>query len=158
MIDFLIELKDIVDKAKAKGKTINKKLMLYYENRYKRIVYEGIKENPLDPPSTCEKKKRGRKKKGKVLCLLERFKGRLVQVLAFMYDILVPFDNNQSERDLRMGKLYQKISGCFRTMTGAIIFFRIRSYISTLRKHKIDILSSLQKLFVEGQFSEITTE
>jgi transposase len=76
-----------------------------------------------------------------------------------MYDILVPFDNNQAERDLRMGKLYQKISGCFRTMAGAIIFFRIRNFISTLRKHKINVLPALQKaLFEKGQFLEIMAE
>lgn len=158
MIVLLLELKEKVDKAKAKGKTINKKLMLYYENRYKRIIYEGLLENPTGPPITVQQKKRGRKKKGKVLCLLDRFKTRLYQVIAFMYDILVPFDNNQVERDIRMGKLYQKISGCFRTMAGANDFFLIRSYISTLRKHKIDVISSLKRIFETGQFCDIMAE
>jgi len=158
MIDLLLELKEKVDKAKVKGKTIEKKLMFYYENRYKRIIYEGLRENPTGPPIAVQLKKRGRKKKGKVLCLLDRFKTRLNQILAFMYDILVPFDNNQSERDIRMGKLYQKISGCFRTMEGAKDFFRIRSYISTLRKHKINVISLLKRLFEEGQYCDIMAE
>jgi len=158
MLDLLIEVKGKVDKAKAKGKTINKKLMLYYEKRYKRIIYEGKRENPVVPLIACDQKKRGRKKKGKVLCLLDRLKTKFLQVFAFMYDILIPFDNNQAERDIRMGKLYQKISGCFRTMDGAICFFRIRSYISTLRKHKINVIISLKNIFEKGQFSELTTE
>ena len=98
MLDLLIEVKGKVDKAKAKakGKTINKKLMIYYEKRYKRIIYEGKRENPAVSLIACDQKKRGRKKKGKVLCLLDRFKTRFLQVFAFMYDILVPFDNNQA--------------------------------------------------------------
>lgn len=152
MIDLLLDIKAKVEKAKMKGKTISKNLMAYYENRYKRIIYDGLKANPK---IKVDKKGRGRKKKGKVLCLLERLKTRRHQVLAFMYDVLVPFDNNQAERDIRMAKLQQKISGCFRTMEGAIDFFRIRSYISTLRKHKIDVISTLKKSFEVGQFCGI---
>ena len=150
MIKLLLEIKEKVDKGKAKNRMLNAKLIRYYENRYKRIIRSGLKENPQP---IIIKKRRGRKKKGKVICFLERLKTRFREVLAFMYDYNIPFDNNQAERDIRMAKLQQKISGCFRSMGGARDFFRIRSYLSTLRKHKINIMDALKNLFQTGSFS-----
>ena len=69
--------------------------------------------------------------------------------MEFFVNPLVPFDNNMAERDLRMIKLKEKISGCFRTKKGADIFCRIRSYISTLRKQGYNLLDSLQ-LAIDG--------
>jgi hypothetical protein len=68
-------------------------------------------------------------------------------VLRFLDDVRVPFDNNQAERDLRMVKLQQKISGCWRTMQGAHAFLLVRSYLATARKHGVDTLAVLRPLF-----------
>jgi len=85
----------------------------------------------------------GRPKLGKAGSLVERLREHKGATLAFMEDFATPFDNNQAERDLRMVKVREKISGCFRTPKGAEQFCRIRGYISTLRKQRIPILSAL---------------
>ncbi len=88
-------------------------------------------------------KRRGRVKRTKSLCLLDVFEKQKSQILHFLYNPDVPFDNNLAERDLRMIKLKQKISGCFRTLKGSQIFCRIRSYISTARKQDANIFNAL---------------
>jgi transposase len=71
-------------------------------------------------------------------------------VLRFLDELRVPFDNNQAERDLRMVKLQQTISGCWRTLAGAPAFLTVRSYVSTARKHGVDPLHALRQLFQQG--------
>lgn len=144
MIKLLLLIKEEVDKAKEKGKQIDASKIKNFEKKYKRIIYEGLKANPFKMP---EKKKRGRVGKGKILNFLERFKNHIKYVLAFMYDPNIPFDNNQAERDIRMAKLHQKISGCFRSYDGAVNFFRIKSFISTVRKNGLDVIKSIEKIF-----------
>ena len=114
-------------------------------HRYSLLIRRGLalKENqPTSPSGT-----RGRKKQSKSKNLLDRLAARRKEVLAFMYDFTVPFDNNLAERDLRMKKVQQKISGCFRTHQGAENFCRIRGYISTLKKQGHHILSAITSIF-----------
>lgn len=79
--------------------------------------------------------------------LLARLIAHQGEVLRFTADLRVPFTNNQGERDLRMHKLQQKISGCWRTLAGASAFLTVRSYISTARKHGLSALAVLGQLF-----------
>jgi hypothetical protein len=112
------------------------------EERYDAILllgesewHEGRKREKTGP--------RGRKSKSKAANLGERFRLYKEAILLFLRDARVPFDNNQAERDIRMMKVKQKISGTFRTWEGAEQFARFRSFISTLRKQNLNVLDSL---------------
>ena len=91
--------------------------------------------------------KKGRIKKSKSRNLLERLRDFEEDVLRFLDNKLVPFSNNQGENDIRMTKVQQKISGCFRSMEEAGIFCRFRSYLSTCRKHGVKASQALELLF-----------
>jgi len=146
MIDCLLDIKKAVDEAKGSSDTVFKKQIQKFEQRYQNILDQGYHENPL-PKRESTKKKRGRRKKSKARNLLERLDEHRKQVLAFMYDFNVPFDNNLVERDLRMAKVQQKISGTFRSPGGATAFCCIRSYISTARKNALNAIEAIGNAF-----------
>ena len=118
---------------------------------YETIVRTGYAENPpAEPPPGP--KRRGRRKQSKARNLLDRFRDHPESILAFMRDFAVPFDNNQSERDLRMMKLRQKVSGTFRSFEALESFCRIRGYVSTARKNGVNALDALQRAFHGNPF------
>ena len=130
--DLLLEMKKVKDKAVANGKD---SLSYYhchkFDKRYDELIEQARTENPI--PETTEKK-RGRKKKGKILALVERLANYKASVCLFIKNFNVPFDNNQAERDIRMIKVKTKVSGCFRTEEGARDYLKIMSYIGTAHK------------------------
>jgi transposase len=130
------------------GKLTEKKAELYLK-KYRALITRANRECP--EPERKGPIKRGRIKKSKARNLLERLRDYETEVLRFMTDSRVPFTNNLSERDIRMTKVQQKISGCFRSIEGARIFCRVRSYLSTCRKHGVEPAEALRLLFV-GKF------
>lgn len=115
--------------------------------RYDGLIQKGLVQNLPSPEAKTRKKKRGRPKQSKAKNLLDRLRDFKENVLAFLTHPMIPFDNNQGERDIRMAKLKQKISGCFRGSDGGDIFSRIRGYVSTLRKNDLNILEGIQSAF-----------
>jgi transposase len=110
---------------------------------YQQIIALGHHQNPAP---TVRTGKRGPIRKSHAANLLARLDRDPHQVLRFASDFRVPFDNNLIERDIRMVKLQQKISGCWRSTTGANRFLAIRAYISTAAKHGHDITHVLSRL------------
>ena len=107
-----------------------------FEKRYQQIIEEGYRENPL----------KLHEKNTDSVRLLNRLSKRQEEVLEFLYQVEVPFDNNLAERDVRMTKTKQKISGCFRTEKGAHYFARIRGFISTCQKQGFKIIESIETI------------
>ena len=101
--------------------------------QYFQLLAQGYAAQ-APPPPTHAAKRRGRQRQSPAKNLLDALLHRAEQVLVFVEDGTVPFTNNQAERDLRMVKVQQKISGTFRSPMGATAFCRIRSYLSTMRK------------------------
>ena len=113
-----------------------------FSDCYDRIIAEGLHyHESLSPWKIKPERGKAAQRKGHNLVL--RLRNYKADVLRFMTDAAVPFTNNQAEQDLRMMKVKQKIAGGFRTIEGAQVFVRIRSFISTLRKQGRDIFMSL---------------
>lgn len=143
----LKNMRDTVDQA---GGALDEQDAQNFCQKYQKILQQGDQECPRAvPPETdnAQKKRRGKVKQSKARNLLERLQKFSEDVLRFLTDKEVPFTNNQGENDLRMTKVQQKISGCFRSMEGARRFCRIRSYLSTCRKHGMSAIEALTLLF-----------
>jgi transposase len=111
--------------------------------RYQEILAKGHAANPPPRPAG----RGGRPKRTAAACLLDRLDVHRDEVCRFLEDLRVPPTNNQAERDIRMVKLVQKISGCWRTLPGAQAFLTVRSYVSTARKQGVNPLAALRQLF-----------
>ena len=140
MIDLLLEIKKTVEEMKVAHNQLDPGQIKYFEEKYDRIIIKGLDEIPT---LLVEAKpgKKGKKKQSKAKNLIDRLDKYRRLALTFMYDFRVSYDNNQGERDLRMAKIQQKISGNFRSKLGADISFRIRGNISTARKNGISAIT-----------------
>ena len=156
MASLLLDIKAEVEAAQPEQMTLSPDRLTYFEIRYDDLIEQGLVANP--PPANPPAKKRGRKKQSPAKNMLDRLRGHKREVLAFMYDFRVPFDNNLAERDVRMVKVKQKISGAFRTRTGAEMFCAIRSYISTVRKHGVNVINAIYDAFVGNPFMPLAIE
>jgi transposase len=145
MIWLLIRVKGSVERYREAGKeALSGYLNNRYSTEYDEIVREGLEENP---PAQKEGNRRGRTKQSKARLLLERLKKHKQEYMRFSRDFRVPFDNNQAERDFRISKVKQKVSGGFRSEGGGESFAIIQSVIQTLHKHRIGIFNELVKAF-----------
>jgi transposase len=145
MAELLVDVKLLADRARASGcARVDDDARARLHGRYERLLADGQAANP--PPS-AKGRQPGRTRRSPAARLLARLDAHRDEVLRSLDDSRVPFDNNQAERDLRMVKLQQKISGCWRTLAGAAAFLALRSYLATARKHRMNPLVVLRQLF-----------
>ena len=142
----LRNMKKAKEKAMEKDKS---ELSRYYLQKFSREYDAILKMADLEcpDPSINAPRKRGRKKKGKERCLIERLMRLKDAVCLFIHDFNVPFDNNQAERDIRNVKTKGKVSGCFRTDKGAQDYLDVMSFLSTGKKHGISVFDALTAAF-----------
>lgn len=141
----LFEINKAVEDA---GGKLDKLIAARYRDRYRKILKEAERSECPSPDKPKKKKaKRGRPKKTKSRNLLERLIKHEDDTLRFMENDFVPFTNNLGENDLRMTKVQQKISGCFRSAEGAQMFCRIRGYLLTCQKNDVSATEALRLLF-----------
>jgi transposase len=146
----LLKIKAAVAQVAPMADALPHEQRLDFEQRYAQILQTGFAANP--PPAQSPPPQRGPSQQAPPKNLLDRLDQHKSQVLAFMYDFRVPFDNNLAERDVRMIKVKQKVSGAFRTQDGANAFCTIRSYISTVRKHGCNVISAIHNALVGQPF------
>lgn len=136
---YLLHLKERLDKEGPLDKGSFKSVLA----RFRALVRQGRERHPAPAQRT---------RQSKAGALLTRLENSEACFLVFLMDPVVPFTNNQGEQDLRMMKTRQKISGGFRTLKGARIFARIRSYLSTCRKQGLNLWAAIQKAMTGQPF------
>jgi transposase len=147
LVTLLVTAKALADAARAtEQEHLPAPTIATIEAHYDHLLWQGRRANPAATAPDAPPRP-GRRKQTKAQNLLARLTTHRDAVLAFVHDLRVPFDNNQAERDLRMMKVQQKITGGFRTADGATTFARIRGYISTLRKQGLPVLTALESVF-----------
>jgi transposase len=154
MSQLLLTMKAEVEAALPDHTSLSPERIAHHERHYDRLLRQGFKANP--PPVPLPIAKRGRKQQSPARNLLHRLQQHKAETLAFIYDFRVPFDNNLAERDVRMVKVKQKVSGSFRTPAGADTFCSLRSYISTVRKHGINVIQAIHTAFLDQPFLPMT--
>ncbi len=150
-------LKTINQEVLKQGGQLPAEQILKYRGKYRYLLKRADIECPPPEESKRVPGQRGRLKRSKSRCLLERLRTFIDDTLRFMTVKAVPFTNNQGENDIRMTKVQQKISGCFRSMNGATTFCLIRGYLSTCRKHHVSASEALRLLY-SGQLPVFFTE
>ncbi len=151
MAQLLLDAKQEVEASPDGQMSLSCERLRVYHQRYGALIQQGFKVN--SPPEQPTTKRRGRKKQSPPKNLLDRLQRYETQTLAFLSDFRVPFDNNLAERDVRMMKVKQKISGTFRTRRGAEVFCDIRSYISTVRKQGQPVIKALYDALLGHSFA-----
>lgn len=153
MAELLLEIKAAVHATPEPAMSLSPPELAAFEKRYDEVVQSGFDANSAPvTPTAGEVKQRGRPKQSPPVNLLIRLRDFKGEVLAFMSDFRVPFDTNQGERDVRMVKVKQKVSGGFRTLEGAKRFGRIRGYISTARKNAKNVFEAIRDAFEGNPF------
>jgi transposase len=148
MKTLLREMKAATDHARTSGHVrLPAAERADFVTRYHALLASGLAANP--PPDQQRRGgQRGRLAPSPTRNLLERLLLQQEEVLAFLDDLAIPFDNNQAERDLRGLKIQQKVSGCFRSDWGSEAYATIRGYLATLRKQGQSLLTALNTVFV----------
>ena len=147
----ILEIKREVDSVREHSCALSPPKIVNFKDRYSRIIENGLNEIPITTISDSPGK-RGRKKQSKAKNLIDRCNKFPDEILSFMDNFSIPFSNNLAERDIRMVKLQQKISGTFRSEGGAAAFCRIRGYLSTVKKNEQPVLNSLVGVFQGNPF------
>lgn len=151
--DLLLTIKEKVEAARANMQSVlSRRQTNAFNKDYDKLIAKGLRANPPPSDKTRKPGQRGRLKQSPARNFLLRLREHKEAVLAFMSDFKVPFDNNQAERDLRMMKVKQKVSGGFRSRMGAQNFCEIRSYLSTARKNGLKALLALRLAFLATPF------
>ena len=147
MKTLLLDSKAAVEQVRMQGRsTLHPLEVADWKAQYAALLEEGYRANPADPPPKVGKG--GRRKQSAARNLLDRLSTHQEAVLLFLDNFAVPFDNSLAERDIRMVKVQQKVSGCFRSEAFAVAFCRIRGYLSTLRKQGLAVLTALEQALV----------